>query len=422
MLSLMAAVIAVLFLYGVNVARENRLQRSENSIVSAEAAVEAINDAVTERDAEQRIEVARTMLLDLQQSGVFTATTSNRQRYFAMNNKIEKAERVVQRRSLLEDIQIVAEHPLKSGIFTSIIVPPPEATAENASNFDKIYLLDGNAGMLYHVPRSGGTPVPMLQPNAQIGDVTVAKVFDIAWRIDSIIAIAQSANNGPYIYFFRNGSDWNYSILAGSLEWNPSDRGMRVQSFGGNLYVWGVTPSNILRYLSTQFGDFPTPWIQNDGAQSFENAVDMGIDGHIYLQMPDGNIKVFTQVADGERGYERTITIPTITPPVRSIARLVVTGEGDNGFFYLVDSYGGRIIQLDKRTGSFIQQIAVPTDGEVQLDNLTAIAIDESQARPMLYFVNGPTLYKAPLPDPPQTYASSRGDNAVLPTTVPTSP
>jgi hypothetical protein len=421
MLSLMGAVIAVLFFYGTNVARENRLQRSENSIVTAEVAVESISDALTERDAEQRIEVARTMVTDLQQSGVFTATTSNRQRYFSMINKIEKAERVVQRRSLLEDIQVVAQHPLKSGIFTSVVVPPPATSVENASNFEMIYLYDSNAGILFNVPREGGTPTPMLQPNTQVGDVTVAKVFDIAWRIDSIIAIAQSTNNGPYIYFFRNGNEWNYSILAGSLEWNPTDRSMRVQSFGGNLYVWGVTQSNILRYLSTQFGDFPTPWIQNDGGQLFDTAVDMGIDGRIYLLMPSGSIKVFAQVADGERTYERTVALPVITPALRSVSRMVVTGEGDSGYFYLVDSYGGRVIQIEKRSGRFVQQIAVPTDSEFTLDNLTSVAVDETQARPMLYFVNGGTLYKAPLPDPPLPYAQ-RGDNVVLPTPTPTAP
>jgi hypothetical protein len=421
MLSLMGAVIAVLFFYGTNVARENRLQRSENSIVTAEVAVESISDALNERDAEQRIEVARTMVTDLQQSGVFTATTSNRQRYFSMINKIEKAERVVQRRSLLEDIQVVAQHPLKSGMFTSVVVPPPATSVENASNFEMIYLYDSNAGILYNVPREGGTPTPMLQPNTKVGDVTVAKVFDIAWRIDSIIAIAQSANNGPYIYFFRNGNDWNYSILAGSLEWNPTDRSMRVQSFGGNLYVWGVTQSNILRYLSTQFGDFPTPWIQNDGGQLFDTAVDMGIDGRIYLLMPSGSIKVFAQVADGERTYERTVALPVITPALRSVSRMVVTGDGDLGYFYLVDSYGGRVIQIEKRSGRFVQQIAVPTDSEFTLDNLTSVAVDETQARPMLYFVNGGTLYKAPLPDPPLPYAQ-RGDNVVLPTPIPTAP
>ncbi len=421
MLSLMCAVIAVLFFYGTNVARENRLQRSENSIVSAEMAVQSISDAVNENDAEQRIEAARTMLTDLQQSGVFTATTSNRQRYFSMTNRIEKAERVVQRRSLLEDIQVVAQHPLKSGVFTSVVVPPPTMSIENASNFEMIYLYDSNAGILYDVPRQGGTPTPMLQPNTQIGDVTVAKVFDIAWRIDGIIAIAQSANNGPYIYFFRNGNAWNYSILAGSMEWNPSERSMRVQSFGGNLYVWGVTQSNVLRYLSTQFGDFPTPWIQNDSGQSIDTAVDMGIDGHIYLLMPSGSIKVFTQVADGERGYERTILLPAITPPLRSVSRMVVTGEGDAGYFYLVDSYGGRIIQIEKRSGKFIQQIVIPSESEYSMDNLTSVAVDESQARPILYFVNGGTLYKAPLPDPPLPYNQS-GDNVVPPTPIANAP
>jgi hypothetical protein len=316
---------------------------------------------------------------------------------------------------------VVAQHPLKSGIFTSVVVPPPATSVENASNFEMIYLYDSNAGILFNVPREGGTPTPMLQPNTQVGDVTVAKVFDIAWRIDSIIAIAQSTNNGPYIYFFRNGNEWNYSILAGSLEWNPTDRSMRVQSFGGNLYVWGVTQSNILRYLSTQFGDFPTPWIQNDGGQLFDTAVDMGIDGRIYLLMPSGSIKVFAQVADGERTYERTVALPVITPALRSVSRMVVTGEGDSGYFYLVDSYGGRVIQIEKRSGRFVQQIAVPTDSEFTLDNLTSVAVDETQARPMLYFVNGGTLYKAPLPDQPLPYAQ-RGDNVVLPTPTPTAP
>jgi len=39
----------------------------------------------------------------------------------------------------------------------------------------------------------------------------------------------------------------------------------------------------------------------------------------------------------------------------------------------------------------------------------------------MLYFVNGGTLYKAPLPDPPLPY-TQRGDNVVLPTPIPTAP
>jgi serine/threonine protein phosphatase PrpC len=417
----MVAIIAVSFFYGTNVARENRLQRGENSLKNAETAVQSIYESVDEREALQRIELARTMLVDLEQTGIITATTSNRQRYLTMVTRIEKAEVITQRRSFLTDVTEVAQHPIQSGVFTSVVVPPPASTVENSFNFSQIYLHDGNAGVLYQVPREGGEPSVVLRPNSQIGDLQISRVHDIAWRFDSIIVVAQSIDNGPFIYMFRNGNDWNYSILAGSLEWSTTGRTMRMQTFNGNLYLWGVTPANILRYLSTQFGDFPEPWIQNDGGQILETAVDMGIDGRIYLLMPDGTIQYLRDTQDGQRGYEKSLPIPDITPPLQSAARLVVTGDAESGSFFILDNYFGRIIQIEKRTGRFIQQITVPADSDITLDNLTALVIDENQARPILYFINGGTLYRAPMPDPPLPF-NQRVDSVVLPTKTPDVP
>jgi serine/threonine protein phosphatase PrpC len=421
MFTAMVALVAVSFFYGTNVARENRLQRGENSLKYAETAVQSIYESIDEREALQRIELARTMLVDLEQTGIITATTSNRQRYLTMVTRIEKAEVITQRRSFLTDVAVVAKHPIQSGVFTSVVVPPPASTVENSFNFSQIYLHDGNAGVLYKVPREGGEPSVVLRPNSQIGDLQISRVHDIAWRFDSVIAVAQSIDNGPFIYMFRNGNDWNYSILAGSLEWSTTGRTMRVQTFNGNLYLWGVTPANVLRYLSTQFGDFPEPWIQNDGGQILETAIDMGIDGRIYLLMPNGTIQYLRDNQEGLRGYEKSLPIPDITPPLQSAARLVITGDAESGSFFILDNYFGRIIQIEKRTGRFIQQITVPSDSEITLDNLTALVIDENQARPILYFINGGTLYRAPMPDPPLPF-NQRVDSVVLPTKTPDVP
>jgi hypothetical protein len=417
MLSLMIALVSIVFFYGKNVATEHRLQRGENSILSAEQSIQAIYDSASETEATQRIEVSRSLLDNLQQSGIITATTENQQRFLAMVTKIEKAQSVVQRRSYLDDVTVVAQHPVKGGVFSTIVIPPPSDGYANIDSFNYFYLLDTNAGVVYQTPRDGGSPVPMLRPNDQIGEVTVAKVFDIAWRIDGVVGLAQSSNNGPAVYLFRNGNDWNYSILAGSLEWQIGERNVRMQSYGGNLYVWGVTPANILRFLSTQIADFPTPWIQNDGGVAIDSAIDMGIDGRVYLLMPDGTIYVFQAVPDGERGYEKSIVLKNITPPIQATARLVVTGDGESGSFFILDSYAARIIQIEKRTGRFIQQIMLPPDSPIILDELTALAIDESQARSELYFVNGGVVYKAPLPEPPLPF-NQRVDNVVLPTTT----
>jgi hypothetical protein len=417
MLSLMIALVSIVFFYGKNVATEHRLKRGENSILSAEQSIQAIYDSASETEATQRIEVSRSLLDNLQQSGIITATTENQQRFLAMVTKIEKAQSVVQRRSYLDDVTVVAQHPVKGGVFSTIVIPPPSDGYANIDSFNYFYLLDTNAGVVYQTPRDGGSPVPMLRPNDQIGEVTVANVYDIAWRIDGVVGLAQSSNNGPAVYLFRSGNDWNYSILAGSLEWRIDERRVRMQSYGGNLYVWGVTSANILRFLSTQIADFPTPWIQNDGGVAIGTAVDMGIDGRVYLLMPDGTIHVFQAVPDGERGYEKSIVLKNITPPIQATARLVVTGDGESGSFFILDSYATRIIQIEKRTGRFIQQIMLPPDSPIILDNLTALAIDESQARPELYFADGGVVYKASLPEPPLPF-NQRVDNVVLPTTT----
>ncbi len=421
MLSLMIALVAVLFFYGKNVATEHRMLIGENSILIAEQSIQAIYDSANESEATQRIEVTRSLLDTLQQSGIITTTTENHQRFLAMVSKIDIAQRVVQRRSYLDNVTVVAQHPIKGGVFSSIVIPPPSDGYANVDSFNYFYLLDTKTGVVYQTPRDGGNPMPMLRPNDQIGQVTIAKVFDIAWRIDGLVGLAQSSNNGPAVYLFRNGANCNYSILAGSLEWQLGEHHVRMQSYGGNLYVWGVTPANILRFLSMQIVDFPTPWIQNDGGVAIETAVDMEIDGRVYLLMPNGTIHVFQAVPDGERGFEKSIVLKNITPPIQATARMVVTGDGESGSFYILDSNAARIIQIEKRTGRFIQQMMLPPDSPISFDDLTALAIDESQSRPVLYVVNGGIVYKAPLPEPPLPF-NQRVDNVVLPTTTVTAP
>ena len=422
MLSLMAAIVLVLFFYGRNVATEYRLQRGEDSITVAEQSVQAIYDSVNESEAAQRIEIAQSLLSNLQQTGIVTTTVDYRQRFLVMVDRIAQAERIIQRRSYLTNVTPVATHPQANGVFSAIVIPPIPTGNEDLSGFNNIYFLDSNVGVLYQMPQAGGTLTPMLQPSDVMGDIQIAKVYDIAWRIDGVIAVAQSSNNGAFVYLFRNGENWNYSILAGSLEWQLDDRDMRINSYGGNLYIWGVTPNNILRFLATQIADFPAPWVQNDGGVDATAAVDMGIDGRIYLLMPNGTINLYQAIPDGERGFEKSIQLQNVVPPIQATSRLLVTGDGDSGAFYILDSYFSRIIHVDKRTGKFIQQIVLPPDSTISFDNLTALAIDESGARPILYLANGNVVYKAPLPEPPLPF-NQRVDSVVLPTaTVVTQP
>ena len=102
-----------------------------------------------------------------------------------------------------------------------------------------------------------------------------AERFDVDLEIqpDGALVVTETVvfrfEGGPFTYYFRNGESWSYSILAGSEEWGRVGEPFRVANYEGNLYVWGVQRGNVLRYLSGRFGEFPEPWVQNDGGQQF---------------------------------------------------------------------------------------------------------------------------------------------------------
>jgi hypothetical protein len=219
------------------------------------------------------------------------------------------------------------------------------------------------------------------------------------------------------------GSSWNYSILAGSEEWGSVVERFRLANYEGNLYIWGPQPSQVLRYLSGQYGEFPVPWILNDGGKQFENALDLAVDGKVYLLQPDGHVLVFSSSDTGDRAFEREIIPENVDPPVTTVSHFFITGDSETGFIFLVDGYNSRIIQIDKQTGAFIQQIKARPDGPIQLDNPSNVFVDTTTSRPMVYIVNGSQILRAPLPDQPRPFRDASGTpgatpaSAVTPTT-----
>jgi hypothetical protein len=97
------------------------------------------------------------------------------------------------------------------------------------------------------------------------------------------------------------------------------------------------------------------------------------------------------------------------------VTRFFVTGTSpEDGTFFLVDSLNERIIQMDKVTGKVTQQIKVRPGGAVSLDQLAAIFVDSSGARPILYLVNAGQVIRAELPAPPRSFRDA--DAVVTPT------
>ncbi len=411
--------VALLVVYGKSLADQNTLRAADDSLARAEQAMAAVRAAPDAASAELLLRAAADTLAEVRASAVVTSTQENRLRYDQIEQEYERAQASIQKLTYFSDLEEIARHPVAGGQFSSVVVPPPLQSITDTGDFSSIYVLDSNIGMLYRMPKIGGALEAYLRPDDTISSVKVGMVKAQAWRFDNIIAIAQSGEGGPFTFYFPNNGQWSFSNLAGSSEWGRVTQRFRAVNYDGNLYIWGAAPGQVLKYTSGNYGDFPLPWIQNDGGHKVEAAVDMAVDGKIYLLQTDGRVLVFSAGA-----FEREIVPQDIDPPLVTPASFFVTlNDPEQGSIFLADTNNGRIIQIDKQTGAFIQQVRARPDGPIHLDQLTGIYVDENSGRLALYLVNGSQILRASLPDPPRPFreGSTPGPtSAATPATTPT--
>lgn len=420
-LFLTIAVVAALMIFGVTVGRIPEQvatqQAGVNIFASAEQTVAAVRSASNETTARARLRDAKTTLDALQATGVISGNVENLRRFEELSREYDRNLAALRRQTYFSELTEVGRHPLPGGLFDSVIVPPPPRSITDTISFGSLYMFDANAHVLYAVSKDGGTAMPILRPDAIVGPLSVGDIRGTAFRFDNVVAVAQSQQGGPYVYYFRDGGAWRYSLLAGSEEWGRIGGIFRIANYEGNLYIWGAARNNVLRYRSGQFGVFPDPWIQNPGTVSIDATVDMAVDGRIYLLQPDGSVVIFaTNEATGERAYERTIAAPDVDPPISAATRFFVTGTGETGSIFIVDPARGRVVQLDKPTGAVVQQIMAKLDGPTRLDQLVSMTVDESSGRAILYLVNGGQVLRGTLPERPEPF---RPASATTPAATP---
>jgi serine/threonine protein phosphatase PrpC len=404
LLLLLVLSVALLVVYGKSLMDRQARQEATRLLQQAEAAVAQVSAAPDDASAQAQLDKAAEALALVRANGVVTSTAENQQQYQSLQRQYDLALAAIQKISYLDDITEVARHPQASAgsTFNSIVVPPAPNGITNTVGFDSIYALDANQGVLYRMPKQGGVPEPYLTPDTpatNLGGAPAGQTRAIAWRTDNIVAVTQNPNN-TFLYAFRNGNDWNFSNLGGSEEWRPPDGNhLRLATYEGNLYFLNAITGQVLKYISGRPADLYTPWITDFGQSNAETAIDLAVDGKVYLLQPDGRVDVYAVNA-----FEREIAPPALKPPIAVVTSFFVTGASpDEGSIFLVDTQQERIVQLDKRTGNLIQQIKVRSDSQIRLNTLTAVYLDESVPQPVLYLANGGQILKATLPSPPRS-------------------
>jgi hypothetical protein len=158
----------------------------------------------------------------------------------------------------------------------------------------------------------------------------------------------------------------------------------RAGGFEGNFYLLDAGAKRILKYLPTvrDYNSAPLHYIVE---AEFESAVDMAIDGDIYVLLAEGLIMKFTA---GERkpllveGLEGGFSNP-----------LAIFTDPGTDHIYVAES--GRIVELTKE-GRFVQQLRPSREEEEAFQELSTVFVDEGRGR--LFILSGRRLYLADLP------------------------
>jgi hypothetical protein len=398
-------VVAALFFYGLTLTRQNDQELALEYFAAADQRLVAVRSAPDEPTALEALELARQAIDEVRASPNVTNTNPALWlRYQELQREYERALAAVQRVTFFEAPTPLASHPSPTGIFASIVVPPPLTNVTDTNvleNLRYIYALDSDEqnARLYRIPLEGGTPQPYLSPGQSVGTSVVGPVRSAVWRIDQVVAVDQAPSG--FGYYFRNNGSWNYSKLGASEIWSSGER-LDIEEFGGNLYVWGAQPDEILKFPSGRYGDTPEFWLDPNSISELDLSIviDMAVKFDIYLLRADGSVMIFNL---GQLIAE--VQPEAITPPIGSVTGFYVTGDSsDEGHIYLVDTQNERVVQMEKSSGRIVQQVRVRADGPVRLDQLKTVVVDDNGSRAVLYLANGGEILRAELPAPPRPF------------------
>lgn len=269
----------------------------------------------------------------------------------------------------LESIQVLGGVP-----------PAPEGvTPRLFFGNGQLYIL---TDALYRLDSGGTKLIKLLEPGAQVGGAPVGTLLGAAWGEGTPVAF-----DGANAYILDPATaQWN-RLPVGTFG-APYSGVATVNGFAGNLYLLLPEPGQILKFLAGSYQNQPEDWTGGQFTEHLSGAVDMEIDGRIYVLKPDGTVVTFYRGAlEGE-------ATPQVDPPVANAVALSM--QPDRPFRYVADR-DGRILRLSQ-DGTLVQQF-LPAEGAPPLGPIRDIAVDDILG--VAYVLTDQALLSIRLPAPP---------------------
>jgi hypothetical protein len=291
-------------------------------------------------------------------------------------------------------------HFWQLAVLDDVIAAPVDSSRIIAEGID-LFLLNRGSDRVYHFMLNdvGDALQPMdkspllVQKGHMQSGVRVGDMVDIAW-----LEAGGQRTLSTFVMLERGGSLLAYQPQQGIdvLPVADSESWLKPQAIGGyfgNLYLLDPLQSRILKYVPTDnsYITSPSDYLNPQVAVDLTGAVDMAIDGNIYVLFADGKVAKFYQ------GDAQPFSLAGLPTPMRNPTTIFVSGprQPDGaGSVYITDTGNERILQFDKN-GNFVRQLRAK-DGEPQMSNLRGVFVDEQRQR--MFLLSGKTLWLCDLP------------------------
>ena len=260
-----------------------------------------------------------------------------------------------------------------------------------------VYLLDRNTDQVfaYRLNEVGDALVPtddplLIKKEDQIGDIVVDDLIEMLW-----MPAGGARQTSNMLVLERGGSLLEYTLGAGirvfpvanAAEW----RKVRAAgAYRGNFYVLDPLSNRILKYVPGVEG-YTTPpedYISAEVQIDLGGAVDMTIDGHVYVLLGDGTVYKFLS------GELKPFSQAGLDVSLKNPSAIFAAGDMDGGHIYIADTGNHRVVQFSK-DGSFLRQFRA-AEGSVEMDQLQGLFVDEARGR--LFLINGNSLLLTNIP------------------------
>jgi hypothetical protein len=231
----------------------------------------------------------------------------------------------------------------------------------------------------------------LLRKGDQRDQVVVDELLDIAWADPG----AGLTGSGLLI-LDKKGHLLRYDPAAG-LEVLPvatsEARGdpIAAATFSANLYLLDPTANAVFKYerTSTGYDVPPTNYFKPDANANVANALDLSIDGSVYVLHSVGSITKYF------KGASSPFPLTDLDEPMNGACCIFASGTIEqDGFVYVADAGNQRILKFSPE-GVFLRQYR---SREPQyMTGLRSIFVEEAEKR--VYIADGNKLYWAKLPD-----------------------